>query len=226
VSCCRNNDIKFIAVVKLALAYIHYITDYITKSDASTHSSFLMYAITLDKFLTKTTDKASKGCVERSQQFVTMCLNKIIEQTELTEPQVSAYLLGFKDHYTPNKFGSIYLNSFEKYLIKQYSIKKNSPILVISKDLNNNNINNDDKAYQENNIDYNAIDEEMFTISTSSKRIIVINLQIDYMYCGKQLKNMCLYDYITTIHKIKINNKELEKLIRQQNHEGRATRVD
>jgi hypothetical protein len=224
-SCRGNNDIKFIAAVKLALAYIHYITDYITKSDASTHSSFLMCAVTLDKFLART-DKASKGFVERSQQFVTMCLNKITGQAELTGPQVSAYLLGFKDHYTPNKFGSIYLNSFEEYLIKQYPIEKNSPTSVISENLNDNNINDDDGAYQENNIDHNAIDEEMFTISTSSKRITAINLRIDYMYRGEQLKNMCLYDYIATIHKVKINDKELEKLTRQQNREGRATRVD
>ncbi|RHZ85965.1 hypothetical protein Glove_58g86 [Diversispora epigaea] len=35
-SCCENNDIRFIATVKLVLVYIHYITNYITKSDAST----------------------------------------------------------------------------------------------------------------------------------------------------------------------------------------------
>lgn len=50
-SCRGNNDIKFIATTKLALAYIHYITDYITKSDSGTHSSFLMCAITLNKYV-------------------------------------------------------------------------------------------------------------------------------------------------------------------------------
>ncbi|CAG8561235.1 7117_t:CDS:2 [Racocetra fulgida] len=37
---------------------------------------------------------------------------------------------------------------------------------------------------------------------------------------------MCLYDYAATIHKIKINSKELDKLKRQKNREGYATRVD
>lgn len=36
-ACRGNNDIKFISTRKLALAYIYYITDYITKSDLSTH---------------------------------------------------------------------------------------------------------------------------------------------------------------------------------------------
>ncbi|RHZ89014.1 hypothetical protein Glove_19g334 [Diversispora epigaea] len=51
-ACRGNNNIKFISTRKLALAYIHYITDYITKSDISTHSSFLMCAATLETFLT------------------------------------------------------------------------------------------------------------------------------------------------------------------------------
>lgn len=37
---------------------------------------------------------------------------------------------------------------------------------------------------------------------------------------------MCLYNYATTIYKIKINSKELDKLARQETQEGRATRVD
>ncbi|RHZ85576.1 hypothetical protein Glove_64g140 [Diversispora epigaea] len=32
------------------------------------------------------------------------------------------------------------------------------------------------------------------------------------MYRGKQLENICLYDYVSIIHKIKINEKELDKL--------------
>ncbi|CAG8528306.1 24357_t:CDS:2 [Cetraspora pellucida] len=66
----------------------------------------------------------------------------------------------------------------------------------------------------------------MFGIVNSDGKITAINLRIDYMYCGKQLKNMCLYDYAATIHKVKINDKELNKLTRQGSREGRTTRVD
>ncbi|RHZ76723.1 hypothetical protein Glove_194g58 [Diversispora epigaea] len=97
-SCRENNDIRFIATVKLALVYIHYITNYITKSDASIHNSFLVCAMTLNKFITKVSDpnKLSREFVSRSRKLVTICLNKIVGQTEVTGP-VSAYLLGTTD---------------------------------------------------------------------------------------------------------------------------------
>ncbi|RHZ51694.1 hypothetical protein Glove_475g15 [Diversispora epigaea] len=134
-SCHGNNDIRFIATVKLALAYIYYITNYITKTDASTHNSFLLCAMTLNKFVTKISDpnELSKEFVPRSRKLVTMYLNKIVGQTEMTGPQVSAYLLNIKDYYTPNKFVSIYLNSFETYLTSQYPIE-NLPESLLSDD--------------------------------------------------------------------------------------------
>ncbi|RHZ70488.1 hypothetical protein Glove_271g119 [Diversispora epigaea] len=213
-SCRGNNDIRFIATVKLALAYIYYITNYITKTDASTHNSFLLCAMTLNKFVTKISNpiELSKEFVPRSRKLVTMCLNKIVEQTEMTGPQVSAYLLNIKDHYTPNKFVSIYLNSFETYLTSRYPIE-NLPESLLSEDSGTDG--NEDELDQENNNNYDSIDNEIFTIINS-----------DYMYHGKQLENMCLYDYVSMIHKIKINEKELNKLSRQKNREGYATRVD
>lgn len=117
-SYCRNNIIRFIATVKLDLVYIYYITDYITKSDTNTYNSFLMCTITLNKFITRilNLDELSKKSISRLQKLVMICLNRIVEQTEMTGSQVSAYLLGFKDHYILNKFVLIYLNSFEVYL--------------------------------------------------------------------------------------------------------------
>ncbi|RHZ84356.1 hypothetical protein Glove_83g12 [Diversispora epigaea] len=152
-----------------------------------------------------------------------MCLNKIVGQTEITGPQVSAYLLGFKDHYTPNKFVLIYLNSFEAYLTSQYPIR-NLPESIISE--NSDTSSDEDKLDLENSSEYNQTNDEMFTVINFGKRIGAVNLRIDYMYRGEQLENMCLYDYVSTVHKIKINEKELNKLSRQKNREGRATKVD
>ncbi|RHZ85574.1 hypothetical protein Glove_64g144 [Diversispora epigaea] len=162
-SCRGNNDIRFIATVKLALAYIYYITNYITKTDASTHNLFLLCVMTLNKFVTKISNpnELSKEFVPRSQKLVTMCLNKIVEQTEMTGPQVSAYLLNIKDHYTPNKFVSIYLNSFETYLTSQYPIE-NLPESLLLDDSGTDG--NEDELDQENNNNHDSINNEMFTI--------------------------------------------------------------
>ncbi|CAG8717199.1 1586_t:CDS:2 [Cetraspora pellucida] len=178
-SCHGNNDIRFITAVKLALAYIHYITDYIMKSD-------------------------------------------IVGQTEVTGPQVSMYLLNFKDHYTPNKFVTIYLNSFETYLFSQY-LNKNLFNLTYSE---SSDTNSNDNEPEQNEDSSKFADDEIFTIINLGNRVNTVNLCIDYMYCNEQLRNMCFYNYAATIHKIKINSKELDKLKRQKNRKGYATRVD
>ncbi|CAG8794063.1 2043_t:CDS:2, partial [Cetraspora pellucida] len=173
-SCYKNNNIKFIATVKLVLAYIHYITDYITKTDINTHNSFLMYAIILNKFIMQTSDELSREYVIKSWQLITICLNKIIEQAEMTGPQILACLLNINDHYTPNKFVLIYLDSFETYLTLQYPIEYSSKLTNLEDQ--NSNTANKKEAYQENEI----ISDEMFTIANSGNRITADNLQIDY----------------------------------------------
>ncbi|CAG8636944.1 1942_t:CDS:2, partial [Diversispora eburnea] len=89
-------------------------------------------------------------------------------QTEMTGPQVSAYLLGFKDHYTSNKFVTIYLNSFETYLTSRYPIK-NLLGSIHSDDLNTNSSENE--SNQEDNDECDLTNNEIFTITNSSKRI-------------------------------------------------------
>ena len=170
--------------------------------------------MTLNKFLIKPSDKVSQNFVEKSRRFVTMCLNKIAGQMELTGPQISAYILGLDDHYTPNKFVLIYLNTFEIYLTKRFQIREELFETTIPNDLNNDDAD-DSESEQDRDVD-----NEMFKIVNSNGKITAVNLRVDYMYRGKQLENMCLYDYAATIHKVKVSDKELDKLARQENREG------
>ncbi|CAG8732789.1 141_t:CDS:1 [Cetraspora pellucida] len=118
-ACRGNNDIKFISTQKLALACIHYITDYITKLDISTYSSFLICASILETFLDQLSNNDSYNLIDKSLKLITKYLNKMTGQTELTSPQVSAYLLDIDDHYTSNKFVNIYLQTFKSHLMKE-----------------------------------------------------------------------------------------------------------
>ena len=59
-----------------------------------------MCAITMKNFLKQATNNFSLNLVDQSRKLITKCLNKIAGQTELTGPQISAYLLGINDHYT------------------------------------------------------------------------------------------------------------------------------
>ncbi|CAG8800378.1 44333_t:CDS:2, partial [Gigaspora margarita] len=107
-------------------------------------------------------------------------------------------------------------------LLLQYPTEKLVD-MTFSKDPNTDS---DEDEENENDNNYKFNDDERFTILNSNNRINAVNLRIDYMYCSEQLKNICLYDYIATIHKIKINKKELDKLNRQKLREGHATKVD
>ncbi|CAG8782747.1 38350_t:CDS:1, partial [Gigaspora margarita] len=97
--------------------------------------------------------------------------------------------------------------------------------LETSSNFNNDFETNDDESEQESD-NYYDVGEEAFKIVNSDEKITAINLRIDYICRGENLKSMCLYDYATMIHKIKISSKEIDKLARQKSREGRATRVD
>jgi len=222
-ACRGNNDIKFISARKLALAYIHYITDYITKSDVSTHSSFLMCAATLQTFLDQSSDTASLDLVDKSRKLVAKCLNKIVGQSELTSPQVSAHLLGIPDHYTPCKFVSIHLQTFESYLTREKSKLHQIPSDEVQRYYNDEQNNNDaesDTASDQTDDDQHQLPES-FIISSSRGKLTAINLRIDYQYRGPSLRGICLYDYAATIQKVLINPHELSMLSRQYSGEGK-----
>lgn len=95
-----------------------------------------------------------------------------VGQTEVTGPQVSMYLLGFKNHYTPNKFITLYLNSFETYLVSQYPTEKFVD-MTFSEDPNTDS---DEEEENENDNNYKFNDDERFTISNSNKQINAVNL--------------------------------------------------
>lgn len=159
-ACRGNNDIKFISTRKHALAYIHYITDYITKCDASIHSTFLMCAATLERFWLKDGEDSSHDSVEKSKKFVTKCLNRISGQKELTGPQIAAYLLGITDRYTPENFSTVYLKTFENYLQREW------------RKLEKSNEESEDDSENENSdmdVDDN-VDPEAFIIDREQKK--------------------------------------------------------
>lgn len=207
-ACRENNDIKFIFAQKLALAYIYYITNYITKSNINISSSFLICAITMENFLKQASNNFSLNLVDLSRKLITKCLNKIASQTELTGSQVSAYLLGINDHYTPNKFSHIYLYSIEYYLTNEWTKYNHIIIENAHQDLNNQNI---------------II--ESFLISISNNNLTAANLCVDYQFRDQFLSNMCIYDYASTVQKISLNTHHLSMLANQSSREGNE-RVD
>ncbi|CAG8676495.1 5498_t:CDS:2 [Cetraspora pellucida] len=190
-ACRGNNDIKFILTQKLALAYVYYITDYITNSD-----------------------NASINLINKSRKLITKCLNKITGQVKLTSPQVSAYLLGIPDHYTPNKFVSIYLPTFVNYFTNE--LKKHNQNIDINAENSDDDLDEAKELYSPS---------ESFMISSFQGKLTVVNLRVDYQFQGLSLDGICLYDYASTIYKIPINLYELS-ILSDQHLRNKNTHVD
>jgi hypothetical protein len=203
-ACRGNNDIKFISARKHALAYIYYITDYITKSDVPINNSFLTCAATLESYFEKASNITTVGYVDTSRKLVLKCLNKMAGQMELTSPQVSAYLLNINDHYTPCKFASLYIEAFESYLSKELERHRSEAYgdHHPAGDQDTTSMLTLMCSNDENSL-YSAT--ESFLINSSEEQLMPVNRRVDYQFRGNSLTGMCLYDYTATINKIKFD---------------------
>jgi hypothetical protein len=92
-------------------------------------------------------------------------------------------------------------------------------------------IDDEDMCDNDTIIDGNS-DEENFQIqSTEDKNnFILVNTRIDYQYRSDNLNNTCLYDFVSTFYKKKINQTDLKYLSKsstieagKDNHRGRPS---
>ncbi len=106
-----NMDIKHIGSGEAAKSLVYYITDYITKASLPAHIGLavLSYAIqrTKEKFPGVIEELASRGAL-------TMTVNRMISQQELSHQQVMSYLVGGGDTYTSHTFKVLHWGSFDK----------------------------------------------------------------------------------------------------------------
>ena len=72
----------------------------------------------------------------------------------------------------------------------------------------------DDNVYDDENIDKESPDEEQFRIQSSEKEniYVLVNTRIDYQYRSDILNKLCLYDFISTLYKRKMNSADKKYL--------------
>jgi hypothetical protein len=72
-------------------------------------------------------------------------------------------------------------------------------------------IYDDETANDENN------DEEHFQIQSAEndKNYVLVNTRIDYQYRSDILNGMCLYDFVSTVYKKKMNAADLKYFYQQ-----------
>ncbi|CAF3984286.1 unnamed protein product [Rotaria sordida] len=210
IAACRcNMDIKFIWSGSDAKALVYYITDYVTKMSLSFHDTFALVqkCITSFKNLSDQTDKES--AIERSRKLVLRCYNTLASQQELSGVQVASYLMNWDDHYTTHKFQGLYLIQTERFLqteLNEMRTKQN--LELASHDMLDDDVFDDGTIDEENN------DEEHFQIqpSENDKKFVLVNTRIDYQYRSDTLNNICLYDFVSTLYKKKMNATDMKYL--------------
>jgi hypothetical protein len=223
-----NMDIKFIGSGASAKAVLYYITDYITKSQLKAHVAFAALELAVTKLgeFRETEDKVTV----HAKKLLQKCAYAMISHQELSGQQVAAYLMEHGDHYTSHSFKNLYWTAFEKFINDEdpspecYRTHGSSD----DSDRNNNgdlediNANNEDSNPEDTttepsiNIDHlsddsnnppaHALEAEQEEILISVNRgelIAKTNQVIDYQQRSSYLDQVCLWDMIAQVEKIR-----------------------
>ncbi len=72
----------------------------------------------------------------------------------------------------------------------------------------------DNDVYDDETIDNENNDEEHFQIQSTEndKKYVLVNTRIDYQYRSDNLNDMCLYDFVSTLYKKKMNATDVKYL--------------
>ncbi|CAF3374280.1 unnamed protein product, partial [Rotaria sp. Silwood2] len=229
ISACRSNmDIKFIWTGNDAKALVYYITDYVTKMSLSFHDTFSLVQKSITSLQNPNNQLDKENVIEKSRKLVLRCYNTLASQQELSGVQVASYLMNWDDHYTTHKFQGLYLIQTERFLqteLNEMRAKQNLEIashdVIVDKDVFDDETINDENS-----------DEEHFQVQSAEDKnnFILVNTRIDYQYRSDNLNNTCLYDFVSTFYKKKINETDLKYLLkfsttekRQDNQKGRPS---
>ncbi|CAF4135694.1 unnamed protein product, partial [Adineta steineri] len=211
ISACRSNmDIKFIWTGSDTKALVYYITDYITKTSLSFHDTFSLIQKSITSFKNVTDQTETESAIERSRKLVLRCYNTLASQQELSGVQVASYLMNWGDHYTTHKFQVLYLIQTEIFLqseLNELRIKQNLEHA-------SHDVIDDDNVFDDENTAAEDDNEENFQIqSTENKNnFVLVNRRVDYQYRSDTLSKICLYDFVSTFYKRKMNATDAKYL--------------
>ncbi|KAJ7174726.1 hypothetical protein C8R46DRAFT_816152, partial [Mycena filopes] len=109
-----NMDIKFISSGLAAKAVMHYITDYITKSQLQAHVAYAALELAATKL--GDFDPEEDEFSTRARRLLQKCAYSMVAQQELSGQQVVSYIMGFEDHFTSHKYSKLYWPTLEGFI--------------------------------------------------------------------------------------------------------------
>ncbi|CAF1591426.1 unnamed protein product, partial [Adineta steineri] len=118
--------------------------------------------------------------------------------------------MNWGDHYTTHKFQGLYLIQTEIFLqteLNELRIKQNLEHA-------SHDVIDDDNVFDDENTAAEDDNEENFQIpSTENKNnFVLVNTRVDYQYRSDILSKICLYDFVSTFYKRKMNATDAKYL--------------
>ncbi|KAF9001047.1 hypothetical protein BDZ89DRAFT_897504, partial [Hymenopellis radicata] len=188
-ACRCNMDIKFIGSGASAKAVLYYITDYITKSDLTSHVTFAALEQAVIRSNERVDDSSEPESAEvRGKHLLQSCAYRMMAQQELSSQQIASHLMDYGDHYTSHEYSNLFWRSFENIVDKQDPSSECQPL---SK-----------RKYQILDAD-DAEDDSEVCISVDSNGNLVARASrvSDYINRGRYLKDMSLWEYTARVQK-------------------------
>jgi hypothetical protein len=225
-----NMDVKFIGSGPLAKAVLYYITDYITKSQLKSHVAFAALELAVKKLGEH--NEEQDEATTRAKWLLQKCAFAMISHQELSSQQVCSYLMGQGDHYTSHEFRNLYWTAFERFIDNEdpspkchsrSSLKHDNLHETIPGNENEQDEFEQDGGQPSNKPDEVEIDtdcdvtnldndEVIIAVQQNGKLIAKTNQVLDYQQRSPFLDNLCLWDMMAQIDKVRRRKKAQDNL--------------
>jgi hypothetical protein len=231
-----NMDIKFIGSGAAAKAMIFYITDYITKSELKAHIAYAALDLAVRKL--GEYDVKEDEITFRAKGLLQRCAYSLISHQELSAQQVASYIKGYEDHFTSHSYRNLYWTSFERWLDSHdpspechTSLKTHTNSEAIEENVKTNDTTECDNIENEESVnihepepdedDYDDQDNVTISFSPQGELLAKSNQVTDYLWRGRELDNLCLWDFISKIDKV--TKKSMSRTATQFDEEDEGT---
>ena len=111
-----NHDCQILFTKNHALAAIHYVMKYITKSKTALHSKLTVAVMVRKAFMTN----MNAATTDVGKMMLLKVYNKMDSYREVRVPEAISHLLDYPDHYTDTTFVNIHTTHLLNH-IKQFS---------------------------------------------------------------------------------------------------------
>jgi len=210
-----NGDIKFMASGDAAKSVLFYITDYITKNQLKSHVSFSALEVALKKLGDR--DPTDTDIVLRAKKMLQKCVYSIISHQELSGQQVAAYLSGYGDHYSSQKYRNLYWTAFERSVEADAPSPEcycpgsgvqdrdglSSPQKPVVDD-GSDETSSTDLADCTGTDDDTDEDEDVTVVATQKGTVVQCSTQVhDYRFRSPGLSHFSVWDFVSQVDKVK-----------------------